>query len=362
MPVTVDNTSPRLPICLIGGTGRSGTTVLRQMFARHRRVATLPTEMRLLTDPDGIIDFYDSMAAGWSPWSFDLKVRRLERFLRALDAPGLVRVISYIQAAVPRHLSGNGRRDSHGAVQGYHDRRTRARAMVGGSPLLRMRPQYWSINLRMACPSYSRLVDTLVDQLVELRFSGRWTGTPLYQSSSILFGGPDVAQALASFCRSLVQCICERRGASHIVEDTPFNLLSFDRINRLLPESRLVHIHREPRDVVASYLGKRWSPSDPVAAARFYVAIMRQWEKIRQSLPDDSYLEITLDDLVGDPEVVARQICAFWDLPWDEAVMEIDLSRSNAGRWKKDIPVDIQPTVEAIVAPYLGRTGGSHSG
>src|SRR5690606_27486184 len=54
------NSSPRMPPetapfapALIGGTGRSGTTVLRDVLARHPAVCDFP-ESRFLVDPDGL--------------------------------------------------------------------------------------------------------------------------------------------------------------------------------------------------------------------------------------------------------------------------------------------------------------------
>jgi hypothetical protein len=341
------------PLCLIGGTGRSGTTVLKSMFARHPQVASMRTEARFLTDPDGVIDFYDAMCAGWSPNVYDMKVRRLERLLRDVGSPrGLGRLVA------PRaRPAGHQPRSARTATR--NSWKSQLRSMVSASPAVRLRPRYWSVNLEGVCPHYDRLVEELIDRLVDFRFAGRWTSTALRQGSSIYFGSPEAGEALRWFCRQFVSCVCERQHSTHLVEDTPFNLLAFDRIHQLLPESRLVHIHRDPRDVVASYLRMTWGPSDPASAARFYVGIMQQWEQVRAKLPTGSFIEIALGALVQDPERVARQICEFWGLPYDPLVVDVDLSRSHAGRWKADIPAADQRIVENLLAPYVSRYADS---
>jgi hypothetical protein len=166
-----------------------------------------------------------------------------------------------------------------------------------------------------------------------------------------------VSDALRWFCRRFVSCVCDAQNATHFVEDTPFNVLYFDGIRRLLPESRLVHIHRDPRDVVASYVHRTWSPSDPEMAARFYVEIMRRWEAVRESLPPDSFIEVGLAALLDQPEAVLRRVCGFWGLPWTGALLGVDLSRSNRGRWRTDLPPKTLRRVEEILGVYMERYG-----
>ena len=335
-----------IPLCLIGGTGRSGSTILRQMFARHPQVATLPTEARFLTDPDGIIDFGGAMRASWSPYVFDVKIKRLESLLRAVgSSPRIARIGGGRGKARGRQVAGGS--------QGPTGRLARVRRMIGDSALVRLRPRYWSVSLGDVCPSYAGLVDALIGRLVEFRFAGRWTGMPLGEASTIHFGGPDVEDALREFCRAVIACIADEQDATHFVEDTPFNLLGFDRIHELLPESRLVHIHRDPRDIVASYLGKQWSPSEPRLAARYYATMMDRWHAIRPSLSEDSYLELPLTALVDDPETTVRRICEFWNLEWHPSLLDVDLGRSHTGRWKSDIPAEDHASVNEILAPYL---------
>ena len=44
-----------------------------------------------------------------------------------------------------------------------------------------------------------------------------------------------------------------------------------------------------------------------------------------------------MEDLIRKPERELRNICSFLGLPWEAQLLEIDLTKSNSGRWEKEI-------------------------
>jgi hypothetical protein len=335
-------------ICLVGGVGRSGTTLLREVFTKHPLVATFPTETRFLIDPDGLVDFYDSCSAGWSPHVYDMKLWRLERLLRAIGRAEFAR--------------GRGRPSS-----AIHDREPRMvvkdlvaplRQRLKASPLL---PRYFNVSLQKSCPDYPRLVEELISSLVDFRFSGRWTGFPALRPSETFIGPPgelqEVAESLGTFVRKVMHCRAAPTNATHVVEDSPFNHISFDRIIRMIPDARLVHIYRDPRDVTASLTKMGWGPSDPVDAAKLCLRIMEQWEKVKSNLPADSFTEVALESVAEAPQQTLRRLCDFWGLPWAEELLAVDVSMVNSGRWRSDLNVPDQKAVADVLEPVVKTYG-----
>ena len=322
---------------------------MRQVFGRHPRVATFPTETRFLIDPDGVVDFYVSSAATWSPYLFDRRLKRLKdllddvgshEFARGFGRPGAPRTGGGRPALASRVVSASG-----------------ARRWLKRSRFL---PRYFDVNVSKTCPEFPGLADRLVEELTGFRFAGRWGGTPRWEPSVMHFGRPEhkeLRDVLGGFVMDVLGCTARRQGATHVVEDSPYNHLAFRQIHELLPGARLVHIYRDPRDVVASLGGMVWAPSDPLDAARQYLAVHEEWKAVRAELPDDSFVEVSLEDLVARPREVIQGICAVFELEWTDALATADLSRSHTGRWRSDVPSALHDELQRVLRPALDDYG-----
>jgi hypothetical protein len=318
-------------ICLIGGSGRSGTTILSKVFSQHPEVADIP-ECRYLIDPDGIIDFYLTCHV-WSPYHYDLKVNRLESLLKAVATRNpFSRFLSLLQPF----------------------------GILKRLPFI-FRPRYADIHVTHYCPDFLGYVNGLMEQLVDFRYSGHWTGKRSIQKNQFKYGHrPEkepLAQVLGHFLHQIMDSILSRQGVTYYLEKNTWTFLWFDTILELLPEARMVHIYRDPRDVVASYMKQSWMPSDPIQSAIIYRDIMQQWWSVRQRIPVDTYMEVALESFVTDPDEILRQICTFWGIPWHERLMEMDLSKSNTGRWKRDLDPDAQKEIQNILHKQIKELG-----
>ena len=72
----------------VGGTGRSGTSVLKQLIGTHPAVFAAPNEAKFLVEPDGLIDLVDALSTHWSPWKSERALARFDRFMRSLSWRG----------------------------------------------------------------------------------------------------------------------------------------------------------------------------------------------------------------------------------------------------------------------------------
>jgi hypothetical protein len=318
-------------ICLIGGSGRSGTTILTKIFKKHSKVAVAP-EWRFLVDPDGILDYVFN-SHRWSPYHVDVRYKRLKKLLLA------VADISYSQKLLNKL-----------AKKGAFARLKR-----------KLLPRYSAISASRVSPNYLEFVEHLFDELSAVQFNGYWVGTPFLAEKQMYYTGvPDKDELLKIFRKfiySIIDDVKEAQDAEYYVEKNTWNILWYDEIRELLPQSKLVHVYRDPRDVVSSFSSQTWMPADVRNSALIYKSLLDRWDSIKGKVPQNSFLEVSLENLVRKPEQVLKNICSFWNLPWEDNLLNIDLSRSHSGRWKKQLNKDQQLEVKNILKDNLERLG-----
>ena len=314
-----------VPLGLVGGTGRSGTTALRDALALHPDVLAFP-ELRFAVDPDGLVDTYRAFGAGWSPFHADVRLRRLAALLDAVA------------------------RDSPAALPG------RAARKLGLDPARRLLPAYHGHRALDVCPAFEDLSRQLLDALTDYTYRGAWTGTPGGARAEVRVGGPYDSGALAAtlggFWRAVAADSLSHAGRSFFLDKQTWSVLWFDAVLDLLPEARLVHIVRDPRDVAASVMSMGWGPGEPAEAARFVGSVLDRWAEVRAAVPAERVLEIRLEDLGADPPAVLRRVTDFFGLDWSDALLAADLSKTGAGRWRR-LPTATRGLLAEALAPHV---------
>ena len=69
-----------LPV-FIGGTGRSGTRILKESFTGRPEFVGFTNELRIIVDPDGVLDLISSLDEHWSPYKGDIALQRFRILL-----------------------------------------------------------------------------------------------------------------------------------------------------------------------------------------------------------------------------------------------------------------------------------------
>ena len=113
-----------------------------------------------------------------------------------------------------------------------------------------------------------------------------------------------------------------------VVDKLPLNLVQAGPIHRIFPEAKFVLSLRHPCDVCLSCFMQDFAITPAMAnfstiedAATFYARAMELWRHYVDVLPFD-YHVMRYEDLVVDTEGEVRQLLAFLDLEWNDAVLD----------------------------------------
>ena len=178
---------------------------------------------------------------------------------------------------------------------------------------------------------------------------------------------------LREFGAKYVHALRSRSAAANRITDKmPMNFRYAGLIHLALPNARIIHVRRDPRDVAFScfsilFARSQYHTYDLVELGRYiraYQSLMEHW---RDVLPAGAMLEVEYEEVVGDLERNARRIIGFCGLEWDDACLSFHKSKrpvqtasvlqvrqpiytSSIGRWRhfKD---QLTPLLDVLQQP-----------
>ncbi|MDP6060835.1 MAG: sulfotransferase [Pirellulaceae bacterium] len=142
----------------------------------------------------------------------------------------------------------------------------------------------------------------------------------------------------------------------------------FDKLTRIWPDARFIHIMRDGRDVARSVVQMGWAGNVWDGTGRWITA-EKMWQQMRCHLPADRWIELKYEDLVADADGSMQRICRFIGVPMDKAVFDYaktstyDLPDPTLiSRWKQHTSDYQVQLVESRIGDMLRERGYELSG
>jgi hypothetical protein len=153
--------------------------------------------------------------------------------------------------------------------------------------------------------------------------------------------------------RLLYQQVADRAGRPRW-GDKSLNIERYaDQVLGEMPDARIVHMVRDPRDRYASVQARwlsRWGGIG--AGTAEWLSSIRYAERNQQRWPN-RYLVLRYEDLVTDPEHHVRALCVFLDEPFDPDMLTMDGARDFRDRGANSSYGSRRPG--AIATDSIGR-------
>jgi hypothetical protein len=150
-----------------------------------------------------------------------------------------------------------------------------------------------------------------------------------------------------------------------LAEKSPQNVFYYSQIRALFPESPIVNIVRDGRDVVASLLEMDWTNNqgkrlaftvDIEAACRRWLAAVEANAFFAASNNAQPYVQICYEDLVTNPKAVISDLLNLLGEPWEDDLLSFHTIDRNLGDESSAGSVQ-----NKIAANRIGRWKGKFS-
>lgn len=113
-------------------------------------------------------------------------------------------------------------------------------------------------------------------------------------------------------------------------DKTPINTLYIDKILKVYPKAKFIHIVREPKDVVSSYL-KAGLYNDFNEAANFWKLAVEKALSLEEKVSSKQFILVKYEELVEFPEIQLNNICDFLNLKYTHRMLDFWKNTSNLG-------------------------------
>ena len=279
----------------IGGTGRSGTTVLGDLLNEHSLVRTSdPTEIKFLANRGGFLDVIFG--------SMNSQIENRQKI-------SIFHYRTYRERAQKELLQRSERFDEFAN---------------------KIWEKWWEIDAPAPHgPGLHVGIDKKDLQRLLDNYSKNIKRNPIQQARK--------------FMESFISLQKDHKRENYWVETTPMNISYSHRLIKLFPKAKFIVIRRDPRDVIASLLTKDWGPSTPLEGIEWIEARLRSDNDALRAIAPNQVLVIHLEDLVtNSPEETYLKVLDFLQLQDEPAMRKFHTTKMTAenassGRWRDEI-------------------------
>ena len=149
--------------------------------------------------------------------------------------------------------------------------------------------------------------------------------------------------------RNITNFFLKNKNKEIIGDKDPKIIENIEVLNYFFPNSKIIHIIRDPRDVVLSRTKARWSKKYPyfMHSIIYYLQMTLGRRMLYKYYNKNNFYEIKYEDLIKDPDYELKKICNFLEVEYENNILNYhnsskELVSKDEFEWKKETfnPVD----------------------
>ncbi|NJO71634.1 MAG: sulfotransferase [Oscillatoriales cyanobacterium RM1_1_9] len=142
----------------------------------------------------------------------------------------------------------------------------------------------------------------------------------------------------------------------------------FNRLLKIWPDARFIHIIRDGRDVARSNIGMGWAGNVWTGVQRWF-EVESLWQTLSHQLTRDRWIEVTYEALISNPEQELTRLCDFIGPTYDPGMLSYSQDSSfefpdpkYIGQWQRKLSDHQIQLIESKIADLLVARGYELSG
>jgi hypothetical protein len=287
--------SHRVIPVFVGGTGRSGTTVIGDLLANHSQIRTsTPIEIKFLANRSGLVDVVFGYKQEIEKKSGKVSILnfRTHRKRKRKEKERFAKILAEFNKFIWEKWWDIDAPPPHG------------RGLVSGI-------------------SKMDLENLLARLERELKINRKW--------------------AARRFMSSFISKQFDSADEIYWVETTPMNIPEANKLQELFPNARFINMVRDPRDVIASLLTKKWGPTTPLEGLDWIESRLIAGHEALSVIKPDKKTTIALEDLaINAREKTYKGLLDFLKISDEPAMQKFFVESmtpdaATSGRWKAEI-------------------------
>jgi hypothetical protein len=291
----------------IGGSGRSGTTIILSLLKSHPEVhSSLPREIKYVTSRYGLVDL-----------NFGRSIK-LEEDFKGIQ--------NNFRATVNNRV-GRRKEDVF---------------------LASLKGNWWSGEGKKGKPR-GLVQGVTAEQLAEIayEFSSSYKKDLLVASRKLFYN-----LSSSQFKKDTVR---------YFADSSPVNTMQAHLISQLFPGAKFINMIRDGRDVAYSVSKEKWGPKDPFKALKWWGNRVLVSHRSLSQLPEKHHLEIRLEELIkSDREFQYAKIMSFLNIPDHLSTrkffnIEMRSEKMSQGEWKEKVqnPIVFDKAYDQVLSKLL---------
>jgi hypothetical protein len=201
--------------------------------------------------------------------------------------------------------------------------------------------------------NFQKLVNSILSERAVMQWNLKLDIKQLFEDLGSDFTYTDLVNAL---------CLMPAKdmGYANWGDKTPHYLGDIEIIHKLFPNSKVIFIVRDGRDVALSLLERDWGPNNIYTSALYWKSLNRKQQTLEELQEKGLLLKIKYEELLNDIDLNCKRVFEFLGYQYNQGYIDLltaKVKKNNFDKWKSKMNANQIKVFDMTAAETLKRFG-----